>query len=410
MMRDWNELYTRYLNRQCSPEEVRLLLAHFQVEGTDSMLQSRIEAALANKDIPAVDVPEVKAAFARIHQRLMDDVASDAVATTEKPRRSKSISPFKWLPYAAAVLLFLSIGIYWYHAGNKPETLLASKYGDDVLPGGNRATLTLADGSTIQLSEDHEGIIVGNELTYDDGTSLIDNGKLILDNDGRSERLSPTINYQLSTPKGGQYQVTLPDGTRVWLNAASTLRYPSRFDNEKRVVELTGEAYFQVSIRQNAVGNRVPFLVKTATQEVEVIGTQFNISAYDDEPNVKTTLVEGAVVIHTSISERTQASLQLAPGEQGVYHHGALTKTKVDVSAFIAWKSGLFSFDETELQTVMNQLSRWYDVSVVYQGDIPPTHYYGAINRSESLSKVLDLLKESGLNFKIENNTLIVLP
>src|SRR5690606_13352531 len=189
---------------------------------------------------------------------------------------------------------------------------------EDILPGGNRATLTLADGRTINLSEAQTGIVVGDGITYLDGTGVLDN----------SASSVSTI-MSLSTPKGGTYQITLPDGSKVWLNANSTLKYPSRFGGKERVVELEGEAYFDVSQQSTANSRQasfVPFLVKTNNQTVEVLGTEFNISAYADDPVTKTTLVEGSVKVS---AHAVNASTLLKPGEQGLLLHDRIERKTV---------------------------------------------------------------------------------
>src|SRR5690606_7907066 len=251
-------------------------------------------------------------------------------------------------------------------------------------------------------------------ISYLDGSEIIDNGQLAMGNDDTPESSSSTINHQLSTPKGGTYQITLADGTNVWLNSESTLKYPTRFWGNERVVELEGEAYFEVTAQTAGVRtpNQVPFRVISKGQTVEVLGTQFNISAYADEAEIKTTLVEGRVKVNAD--ESPFESLLLVPGEQAILAGTVMQKQQVDVEQFIAWKDGLFSFKETELHAVMRQLSRWYDVTIAYQDNVPTTHYYGAISRNESLAGVLELLQQSGLNFKIEQvdgtHKLTVLP
>ncbi len=308
------------------------------------------------------------------------------------------------IPYAAAVLLFAMAGsLYYYYYLDRGEQIIKNiQVINDVAPGGNKATLTLTGGHTIELSGDKNGIIMGEALTYDDGTLLT----ATTTSENKNEEIVSFL--VLTTPRGGQYQVSLPDGTKVWLNAASTLRYPARFSDEKRVVELEGEAYFEVAHKDNS-SQKVPFLVKTSNQIIEVLGTHFNVSAYNEESKTMTTLIEGSVLLISN-----GENLKLIPGEQGVSDDARLTKAKVDVMAAIAWKSNKFIFNETELGTAMNQLSRWYDVQVIYEENIPQTYFYGEISRDKSLLEVLKILEEGGVNFRIEKlkeeNRLIVLP
>jgi len=328
---------------------------------------------------------------------------STPVAADRKPVRVLRIL----LPYAAAILLFMVAGGLYYYLDKEDQLSESSLAIQDVAPGGNKATLRMANGQTINLSDDKTGIIIGDKLTYDDGTLLASTVA-----EGEKE-ISFLI---LETPKGGQYQIELSDGTKVWLNSASTLKYPTRFSGEQRVVELEGEAYFEVTqVHGNGNNNKkerqkVPFLVKTPHQEIKVLGTQFNVSAYLDEPETKTTLVEGSVLLNPN-----NEGLQLLPGEQGVSNANGskLLKHKADVMESIAWKNNKFIFNETELRVAMNQLSRWYDLQVVYEGNIPHTYFYGEISRNKSLFEVLKILQAGGVNFKIEKvkegNKLIVL-
>ncbi len=401
-MRDWNECYTRYMNRQCSPEEVRVLLEHFQLEGHASALRERIETELGNQVLPDADTAEVTATFQRIQQRLAEHTAAIDTSTGR-------IRRLRWLGYAASVLAIFTLGWLVFERTTQPE-VPSPVNAADIAPGGNRATLTLADGTTVDLSSEQAGIVVADGITYLDGSTVL--------GESASEEphgLANSQPYTLTTPKGGTYQVTLPDGSEVWLNAASTLTYPSRFDEAERVVYLEGEAYFEVrrsgaQTQERTNSRQRPFKVIANGQTVEVLGTGFNVSAYRDEAEVRTTLVHGKVNVVTE----HHGTLGLEPGEQASLKGNALTKKALDVSSVIAWKRGLFSFDDTELATVMNQLARWFDLDVAYTEGIPPTYYYGAISRQEHLDKVLDLLRASGLKFNVErinnNNRLTVLP
>ncbi|QNL51671.1 FecR domain-containing protein [Olivibacter sp. SDN3] len=392
----WKELYSRYLNKQCSPEEIRRLLRHFELEGNTSFLRNRIERELNFSSTPASDSKAVEERLDRIHRRLMGEIA---------PKQKRRSFTF-WLPYAAAIVL-LAIGLTWF-LGNEVwngKRVITSPLAD-ITAGGNRATLKFADGRTIDLSDKQYGIVVNNDIHYADGNPVL-TGKNDAESSGMND--AETIEHQLLeliTPRGGTYQLTLPDGSKVWLNAASSLRYPATFKGEKREVYLSGEAYFEVASKKDQ-----PFVVQSAKQQVKVLGTSFNISAYQEEVGVRTTLVEGSVAITNFQSDKI---VQLQPGKQCLVDEGKTSISDIDVAAATAWKDGLLNFNETELRELMNQLSRWYNVSVEYQGDIAPTYYYGYISRDEKLSKVLELLKESGLNFRMERtgeiNRLIVTP
>lgn len=311
--------------------------------------------------------------------------------------RARRIS--RWLPYAAAVLVAM-VTVAWYFSRERSgdEHEVVNQRVADIPPGGNRATLTLADGRAITLDETRDGIVIGSgEITYNDGNPLAEV-------EGKDEM---TL-LELSTPKGGTYQITLPDGTKVWLNAASTMKYPPHFSGGERIVELTGEAYFSV-----AKDAKRPFKVVSAGQEVQVLGTEFNVSAYPDDPETKTTLVEGKVRLFLS-GERSGAAfgkdnyVELAPGEQGVVGGESLSKTNVDTALYTAWKSGYFYFKRTPLDEIMRQVARWYDIEVVYEGGIPLETLSGDIKRGVSLRGVLDILTQSTINVSLDGRVLTV--
>lgn len=295
-----------------------------------------------------------------------------------RPKKIRFI--VRLLPYVAVVTLIAFVG-YFYLSQSSVEKAIVLQ---DLKPSVNRASVTLSDGRVIELSNEQRGIVLGKELTYQDG-SLI-------------SRFDEEVFYSvLKTSPGGQYQITLTDGTKVWLNAESKLTYPSRFEGGQRVVEIVGEAYFEVTNRYTSSGEKIPFIVKTPQQEIEVLGTQFNVMAYTNDLFVQTTLVEGAVKVY---AEREH--LYLKPNEQGVLKDGVLHKRVVDVDYYVAWKKNEFVFQETELRDAMKILGRWYDFDVLYEGEVPITHFYGSISREKGLSEVLRIMETGGLKFRIE--------
>lgn len=356
------------------------------------------------------------------HQQRMEQGVYRKAGISAKPRSAV----IRWLPYAAAVVLVLAVGFLFLEQGlmNKDQ----GKAAMEILPGGNRATLTLADGRTIDLSEAQTGIVVGNEITYTDGTEILDNRQQTIDNrqavGKESQGSSVSHLMSLATPKGGTYQITLPDGSKVWLNAASTLRYPSRFDGKERVVELEGEAYF--NIRQQTSDTRhqtkLPFKVITYGQTVEVLGTQFNISTYHDDPETKTTLVEGSVqVASTTLAREFAASpdarmqeepVILIPGQQATTRGAYTTIQDVDISSYTAWKDGLFLFDDESLDVIMRKISRWYDVEVVFADGIDRQERFGGgVSRYGQLQEVLDRLSLTGkVRFAVKERRITVMP
>jgi ferric-dicitrate binding protein FerR (iron transport regulator) len=206
----------------------------------------------------------------------------------------------------------------------------------------------------------------------------------------------------VSTPRGGQYQLTLSDGSKVWLNASSSLRFPTAFPGTERRVEITGEAYFEVAGNESK-----PFVVDIAGKgEVEVLGTQFNINAYEDEPAIKTTLLEGKVKV--SESNGSQSSV-LKPGQQAQLANGIRVMDNVDMEEIMAWKTGWFYFDRQELPAIMRQVSRWYDVDVRYEGRISKKSFSGIVGRDNDIKDVLKIMENAGIRFRIEGSSITVL-
>jgi len=324
-------------------------------------------------------------------------VSKTGYKTNVKKRNLKQL-----MPYAAAVFLLLAAGITANrYLLKKEERMPLAVHPTDLLPGGNKAILKLADGSEIALDDSKKGQIARQQNVL---IAKTENGQVVYRADDAANRslASNIIQYNaIITPRGGQYELVLPDGTKVWLNAASSLRYPTTFSGADRRVELTGEAYFEVA--KNAAK---PFFVKTSTQTVEVLGTHFNINSYADEKEAKTTLLEGSVKVSCNTGK---SFVKIAPGQQAVNSLNEINIVRnADVDEAIAWKNGKFLFRNTDLQTIMRQLSRWYDVDVEYQGQVPERHYRGRISRNVPVSQVFEILKTSGLNFTINGRKIIV--
>lgn len=305
---------------------------------------------------------------------------------------------------AAAVVLLGALALYFFN----PSPLNPSKEQlsnvnpateQVILPGGNKAVLTLADGKQITLDEAGNG-----KLAEQSGITITKtkDGQLVYTVSPSAVAAKGPAMNMIATPKGGQYQVNLPDGTKVWLNAASSLRYPAAFTAGVRQVSLTGEAYFEVA----KVRSEMPFKVSTATQTVEVLGTHFNINSYTDEPAVKTTLLEGAVKV---ISPATAVKeLILKPGQQSALRGAQLNVAEVNEEEVIAWKNGMFRFRDADLQTVMRSVARWYDVQVNYEGTLPVRQFSGEIHRNVNLSEVLDILSFFKVHFRVDGKTITV--
>lgn len=393
-------LINAYRNQQASPEERAELLEWYR------------DVSYQDSEYPDAET----AVELRMLSRLLAD-------TGYEPKRSLR-GGFPWKGVAAAILILTFLGSL-YFIGNWSRHQTAGDWAsNDIGPGGNRATLVLTDGRTIDLSEEQSGIIIGDEnITYQDGASLTG-----ISNDGeQAEEISLLV---LTTPKGGMYSVTLSDGTKVWLNAASTLKYPSRFDGNERVVELEGEAFFEVRKSENlkvrGAGNPhalsaqhktpIPFIVKTPKQVVEVLGTQFNISAYAEDAEVTTTLVEGSVKVAAEAPSVTRSGsyphdkdfTMLRPNQQSIVRNGQIVRNDVDVYPYVSWKDGKFSFEGKTFSQVMNELARWYAIEVIYTGKIPEIEFFGGAYRSNNLSLVLRIIESADLQYALEGRQLTI--
>ena len=306
--------------------------------------------------------------------------------------------------YVAAAVLFAGFIYFAYRPTTERNTHLAKIIAkQDFDPGTDKATLTRSDGSKVELGT---GIEVGKLDGEAQSFILNKPGKLIYKSRQYNLPSSETIYNQINTPKGGQYKLVLSDGTQVWLNAASSLRFPIRFDGQEREVELSGEAYFEVSKMH------IPFIVRTRSQEIKVLGTHFDVNCYDDETSTKTTLLEGSVQVRVLQPEKkTQISeAMLRPGQQSVLDSESLTVRPVDVQEEVAWKNGSISFVNADIQSIMRQVSRWYNVDVVYSGEIPMRLFTGSISRNAKLSELLTIFKLSKINFSIKGRQLTVSP
>jgi transmembrane sensor len=309
----------------------------------------------------------------------------------EAPKR---IYPFYRIAAAASILLFLSIGGYFlFHKQQTQQT--AQNQSQDIAPGGNKAYLTLANGKKISLTDAANGALAkqaGVQISKRAG------GQLVYQATASTEGTGTEYNTA-ETPKGGQYEVNLADGTRVWLNAASSLKYPTQFKGKDRTVELTGEAYFEVAHNQSK-----PFRVKSNGQTVEVLGTHFDINAYADEAATKTTLLEGSVRVASSTTEI------LKPGQQAILQDDHLTVSPANTEEAVAWKNGYFRFNDEKIESIMRQLSRWYDIEVQYSGQPSGIGFYAKSSRFKNISEVLHMLEQTkGVHFKIEGRRVTVM-
>ncbi|MGJ1434513.1 FecR family protein [Sphingobacterium siyangense] len=293
------------------------------------------------------------------------------------------------LPYVAAASVLLALSVVWYwnkHSNRLVET--QREVVNDRLPASHQAVITLSDGRQYALNKGEKQVVIdGGGIRYEDGHEVAP--------------INAAVSARIETPRGGIYEVTLPDGTLVKLNAGTTLSYPTVFAKDKREVTLRGEAYFEVAKKKDQ-----PFIVHTKNQQVQVLGTHFNINAYQTSVPTKTTLLEGKVMVTTLLGSQ---KVTLLPGDQSVNTGTELTKHPVNVQQEMAWVYGKFNFDGKSLRQVMDELSQWYAIDVVYKGDVPDVSFFGGTFRTSKLSTILKILKDQDLSYHLtENGKLII--
>jgi ferric-dicitrate binding protein FerR (iron transport regulator) len=312
------------------------------------------------------------------------------------PHKRRTIAA--WLSAAAVAVFFLSGAAYWGFYRQPAKTLKAAAARTNALriqPGGDRATLIMADGRTIDLDS------MTNTTFRQKGVNINNRpGSLVYDPAFPSGAGTPVAYNTLNTPRGGQYRLVLSDGTKVWLNAASSLYFPTAFTGADREVRLTGEAYFEV-----AKNIEKPFRVIAGGMEVKVLGTRFNVNAYADEAAVRTSLLDGSV----RILEGSRSGI-LKPGQQAILDKGksSMEIANADMDEVMAWKNGLFQFDGADISTIMRQIGRWYDVEVRFAGKASATRFEGKISRKAELKDVLQILELSNVRFSLEGKTIVV--
>ncbi|SEM26313.1 FecR family protein [bacterium A37T11] len=391
-------------------EEARLLIHRYQQGQCTPQEKAAVEAWLnaMEQDESRADLTEANMLTAQ--QRILE-------LFIQQHFPEKRIRLVSWYYTIAALLIVGAAVSFYFLIVSKSETPQGHPIVQtEIRPGYNQATLTLADGTKIDLDSAKAGIQVNDEaINYNDGTKI-----------KAGTRHSTTITYNLlTTPKGGQYQIILSDGTKVWLNAQSTLKYPSRFSEDKREVFLEGEAYFEVNnnpsigaMQANRKSNLVPhksnapFIVKSKNQAVLVLGTEFNLAAYADEKSTKTTLVSGAIQVATydgkgSLNPSTQQ--QLLPGQRSEVKDGQIKISAANIKAETSWRNGRFDFQDMTFEEAMRQLARWYDLEITYKGKTPDIEFFGGLNRNHNFSTVKELLKNNQVPYRLEGHHLIIL-
>ena len=381
----YQELAAKWLNKTLTPEEEQEFSSWYNKD----------------QDEP-VEIPSDFVTDETTHQdRLFAKIQTGIRDSESPPRKIHTIR--KWSIAASIVFVLFISGRYLLQntdTKSKPPTAqISGVTKHDIKPGGNKAVLTLADGSQIILDDASNGIVATQAKAVLNKTR---NGQLVYDLSGLkvSSGKEDTHAYNtISTPRGGEYQVILPDGTRVWLNAASSLRFPVVFGKERNV-KLMGEAYFEV-----AKDIDKPFTVSVGDIRVKVLGTHFNVMAYADEETITTTLLEGKV----KVSGKSR-DYELEPGQQAAAGISGINVSAADIEQTVAWKNGYFKFERANIEAIMRQVSRWYDVDISYEGAISRDEFVGKIARSADISQVLRVLELSKVHFRIDGKRIIVMP
>lgn len=385
-----HKLVEKYLGNTASKEEINELFVWYRAQ-----ISGETEWELNNYE-------KEEQLKALIFSKIADS------AQINKFREPKPL--FDAIRIAASVLLILVSSIYFYSQRkfSKINTAIVKSRSMpvDIPPGSHKAILTLADGRKILLDDSKSEIVVNQN-----GVNVLNNlngvieysltGQLQNRKSVKTDKFKNLYNT-IETPVGGKFQLNLADGSKVWLNSASSLRFPVIFTNDTREVELKGEAYFEVS-----KDTHKKFSVRSGNQTVEVLGTFFNINAYTDEPSITTTLIEGQVRV---IELNTRESKILKPGEQSKVDRGIRIQRANDTQVEVAWKDGYFYFDNAKIETVMRQLGRWYGVTAKYEGLLPEQHFAGAVSTNLSLLEVLEILEKSNIHFRLEGKEVIVMP
>jgi transmembrane sensor len=364
-------LLEKYRNGMLTVEEKAILESWYLHESTYSKHEISDEALFRNLDLIAEQLP--------------------------LKYKNRTIKLWPKIVAVAASVAAIVFGVWFFNSSQYlvfSSQSLSVQSANDIAPGKNRATLTLGDGRVIQLSEAKEGVVLSNasSFSYDDGSAIDDPAS----SDYKAVNAAGSWNT-VSTPKGGTYKVSLPDGTQVWLNAESTIKFPNRVRNGKRLVQLVGEAYFEVSKNK-----ALPFYVLSNNQRIEVLGTHFNVSVYPGDALATTTLLEGSITLNKTL---------LKPNQQAVLMgKGGLMISNVKASDAIAWKDGDFIFKQEPLENIMKKVARWYDVDVAYQSDVSKHRFDGMVSRSKNLSSVLKMIELTGkVHFKVEGRRILVI-
>ncbi len=392
---NFEELFNKFLGEKMTAEEIDRLRNLYDDENNFAVRDEMLKAVFANKasaETKGYDPEEIfQELLARVEEHGVENETSASVVMRQRRFRTSYA--------AAAVLLAVLVAGACFFVNNRKHTSPATAPGiASPKPGGNKAVLTLADGSIIALDSAQNG-----ELSRQGGVRVVKIDSGLLSCKANLTGKGAAGYNTITTPRGGQYQIILPDGTHAWLNSASSLTFPSAFEGKERKVTLTGEGYFEVT--ENA-GR--PFVVVAGEVQTTVIGTHFDMNAYNDENSINTTLLEGAVIVSAGNGRQL-----LKPGQQALVDNStrSLSLQQVDVLRVIAWKNGLFDFKGADVFTIMRQLARWYDVQIAYQGDLSDVKLSGMISRRADVAQILHLMEATDrVRFFMQGNKIIVSP
>lgn len=395
-------LFGKYYDKASTAEEREELMLMLDDDSQEALLKDLIERKFrssagelivaddtANEIFQAIISREKRPIIQHIEpERLLqnEQISINSGDSSAHVRHMHLLRKWGW---AAAIILVLGAATIALIMTSDQQSLQQTVTGNnkpspsDILPGSNRAILTI-DNKAIELTGHKKGITVGNSITYNDGERIAEAGKML----------------QLTTPRGGQYQAVLPDGSKVWLNAASSVRFPSKFTGNKREVDITGEVYLEI-----AKNSKQPFTLHANGTNIEVLGTSFNVNMYEDEAALKATLVDGSIKVLT-----VGKAFILKPGQQAVVMEESVKTQSADIEQILAWKNGVFNIHNADLQTVLRQLARWYDIDIRYKGTPPMKYFQGKLDRGLSLIQVIEALSQiqPTIDFKLEGRTLIV--
>lgn len=403
----FNYLFKKYTEGNCMPDE-RNEFFEMVVDDAYAVVLNDLIKEYINSSDPIIQINKERSA--KMFDRIDNATFENEKVVADNPVKKRWI---KWRAAAAIIFLILLSSSYFIFHKARPEEVVktqpASEKTNDIAPGHAGAILTLSNGKKIVLDNAQNGLLASQGKS----NILKKDGQLVYKDQNSEE--NEVLYNTMTTPKGRKYQLVLSDGSKVWLDAASSITFPTTFNSGERKVEITGEAYFEIKKLYKSKNNsgkeeRVPFIVVINSghgvkNQVQVLGTHFNIMAYNNEPTIKTTLLEGSVKV---IGQ--EQSVMIKPGEQAVLSN---TNNKVnvidaDVDEAVAWKNGMFSFSNATIGKVMRQVERWYDVEVIYNGPMPDGHYRGEVPMNVNASEMLKVLSVGGIHFKIEGKKIIV--